>query len=325
MRCHLPDRQTHAENEKLNAIFEKPLDCTLGGRLMVKAEVVIMLIHEAMKQTGTTKKAIEYYCEKGLLKPQYSDSGYRVFSDEDIDCLKKIALLRNLDLSIEEIKALLNSNDNTAFQKIIAEQERELNRKKEQNELLKELAASKDWNAVSLKAAAKERVQSVTDRLTKAFPGFWGKYLSLHFGRFLNSPVQSEEQENAYREVCEYLDGVQLEIPEEMEAYLDEMNTESAQDVFSETDAALSDAVNDTEGWLKDHKELIDQYLEFTKTPEYRNSAGYRFKELMTKFNQEKGYNSVFIPAMRRLSPSYDAYMAKLLKANQIFLNQYRQ
>ena len=199
-----------------------------------------------------------------------------------------------------------------------------LQRKKEQNELLKELAASLDWNAVQIKATAAGSRQSVTERLTRAFPGFWGKYLSLHFGRFLLDPVRTEDQENALHEICEYLDGVQFEIPEELENELDEMNSSSGCIVQRKADEALAEAVNDPEGWLKNNKEIIDQYIKLQKTDEYRNSAGFRLMELLREFNRDKGYNAVFIPAMRRLSPAYDEYMIKLQKADQIFRSQYQ-
>ena len=174
-----------------------------------------MYIHEAAERSGTTKKAIEYYCTKGLVSPQLSESGYRIFSEEDAVCLKKISLLRSLGVSVEEIRELLSGNDE-GFQKIIEKQETALLRQKEQHDLLKELAASGDWDTVRLKAAAAETRQSVTDRLTAAFPGFWGQFLSLHLGRFLQEPVRTEEQEDALREIFEFLDGVRLEVPVEM-------------------------------------------------------------------------------------------------------------
>lgn len=284
-----------------------------------------MYIQEAAKLSKTTKKAIEYYCLKGLLIPQCTESGYRDFSEKDVICLKKISLLRSLGVSVEEIRELLNGNDSTVFQRIIKEQENALQRRMEQNELLKELAASLDWNAVQRKADAAESRQSVTERLTRAFPGFWGKYLSLHFGQFLQDPVRTEEQENAMHEICEYLDGIQFEIPEELECEFDEMNSETAHIVQLKADEALKEAVNDPENWLKGNKEIIEQYLEFQKTDEYRNSAGFKLKELLRNFNQNNGYSTIFIPAMRRLSPAYDEYMIKLQKADQIFSHQYQQ
>ena len=284
-----------------------------------------MYIHEAAKLSGTTKKAIEYYCQKGLLSPQFTENGYRDFTEEDIACLKKISLLRSLGVSVEETREILDGNDNTVFQKIIQEQEAVLQRRKEQNELLKELAASLDWNAVQVKATAAESRQSVTERLSRAFPGFWGKYLALHFGQFLQAPVETKDQENALHEICEYLDGVQFEIPEELENELDQMNSNESLTVQRKANEALAEAVNDPESWLKNNREIIDQYLELQKTDAYRNSPGFRLMKLLREFNQDRGYNSVFIPAMRRLSPTYDEYMTKLQKADQIYLRQYQQ
>lgn len=284
-----------------------------------------MYIHEAAERSGTTKKAIEYYCMKGLLSPRVSENGYKDFSEEDVACLKKISLLRNLGVSVEDIRELLSGKDDTALRRTIKKQETILRRRKEQNEMLKELEASQDWDAVYLKAAAAESRQSVTDRLTAAFPGFWGKYLALHFGQFLQEPVRTGDQEKALREVCDYLDSVQLEVPEELKDCLDEMDTDIGRQAADQTDAALSEAAEDPEGWLKNNKEIIDQYLEFQKTAEYRNSPGAKLKELIREFNEEQGYNSVFIPAMRRLSPAYDEYLAKLEKADRIFMQQFRE
>ena len=212
-----------------------------------------------------------------------------------------------------------------AFWKIIDTQRRDLQRRKEQNDLLKELASSLDWNAVKLKAAAAECRESVIDRLMSAFPGFWGNYLSLHFREFLMNPIETEEQENAYHEICDYLDSVHMEIPDELEDYLDSLNTLDSQEIFLNTRDALSDVIDDPENWLVNHKEIIERYLKFQDTEEYRNSDGAKLKEVLKRFNRERGYDSVFIPAMRKLSPAYDEYVLKLQKADQAFSQSYQQ
>ena len=37
-----------------------------------------MYIHEAAERAGTTKKAIEYYCMKGLLSPRFQRTDTRI-------------------------------------------------------------------------------------------------------------------------------------------------------------------------------------------------------------------------------------------------------
>ena len=70
-----------------------------------------MYISDACKAASTTKKAIEYYCEKGLIKPAATENGYRLFSEEDVARLKKISALRSMGVSVGDIKELLEQND----------------------------------------------------------------------------------------------------------------------------------------------------------------------------------------------------------------------
>ena len=106
---------------------------------------------------------------------------------------------------------------------------------------------------------------------------------------------------------------------------MDALNTLDSQEAFLNTRTALSDAIADPENWLVNNKEILEQYLEFQKTVEYQNSDGAKLKELLKKFNREQGYNSIFIPAMRKLSPAYDEYILKLQKVDKIFSRKYRE
>ena len=68
-----------------------------------------MLIHEIAKRCNITKKAVQYYVEQGLLSPGILKNGYREFTEEDASILKKIVLYRQLNLSISEIKIVLEN------------------------------------------------------------------------------------------------------------------------------------------------------------------------------------------------------------------------
>lgn len=56
--------------------------------------------------TGMARANIRYYEAEGLLCPERKENGYRVYSDGDAQTLLKIKLLRCLDVSIEELKAI---------------------------------------------------------------------------------------------------------------------------------------------------------------------------------------------------------------------------
>jgi len=112
-------------------------------------------------------------------------------------------------------------------------------------------------------------------------------------------------------------------MPEELEQYLDEINTDTGQEIIAKTDAALAELTEDPESYLQNHKETIEQYLSFKQSEEYKNSPAHRLMEVLQQFQQEHGYSTVFIPAMRRLSPAYEEYMQKLEKADRIFIKRY--
>jgi DNA-binding transcriptional MerR regulator len=89
-----------------------------------------MLISEASKISNLTKKAIEYYTEQKLVLPVMLDNGYRDFSENDVERLKRISVFRKLGLNIEEIKAVLADETNNTLLKISVQ--KELNMQKEQ-------------------------------------------------------------------------------------------------------------------------------------------------------------------------------------------------
>jgi DNA-binding transcriptional MerR regulator len=71
-----------------------------------------MKIQELARQTGVSAKTIRYYEEIGILPaPSRMDNNYRVYGEKDIDRLRLVAGARRLDLSLEEIKELLDMRD----------------------------------------------------------------------------------------------------------------------------------------------------------------------------------------------------------------------
>ncbi len=67
-----------------------------------------MRINEAAQKTGITAKNIRFYEAEGLLAPgRESGNGYRSYTDADLERLRRIRLLRLLDVPLPEIRAVL--------------------------------------------------------------------------------------------------------------------------------------------------------------------------------------------------------------------------
>ena len=66
--------------------------------------MTIRTIGEAAKAAGVTARAVRLYESKGLLAtPNRTTSGYRLFTDDDVEALKFIRQGRSLGLSLDAI------------------------------------------------------------------------------------------------------------------------------------------------------------------------------------------------------------------------------
>lgn len=66
-----------------------------------------MKINEVERQAGITKRNIRFYEQQGLLSPKRNrENGYREYTEEEVNELKKIKFLRKLSLPIEEIRKI---------------------------------------------------------------------------------------------------------------------------------------------------------------------------------------------------------------------------
>ena len=65
-----------------------------------------MNIAEAERRTGLSRANIRFYEKEGLLTPTRGANGYRDYTEDDVQTLRKIMLLRRLRLSVPEIRAI---------------------------------------------------------------------------------------------------------------------------------------------------------------------------------------------------------------------------
>ena len=65
-----------------------------------------MNIAEAERRTGLTRANIRFYEKEGLLTPTRGANGYRDYTEDNVQTLRKIMLLRRLRLSVPDIRAI---------------------------------------------------------------------------------------------------------------------------------------------------------------------------------------------------------------------------
>jgi DNA-binding transcriptional MerR regulator/predicted transcriptional regulator len=282
-----------------------------------------MLINEVCQKCRLTKKAIEYYVEQQLVQPEILENGYRNFSIGNVERLKKIAILRRLGLSVQSIKEVLDEGGQAVLYKVSESKRIEIEAEKAKQTLVQQLAEKQDWEYTNSQLEILEKSQTILQRLLNVFPGYYGKYISLHFARYLNEPIVSDEQQEAFKTVIDFLDNVNFELPSDLQQYLDEIAKDFDETFVENIFANMNDAISDTEKYMAENKELLERYMQLKQSDEFKASPAYKLQELLRKLNSENGYDTIFIPAMKKLSLSYRKYHDGLEKANAVFLNKY--
>lgn len=284
-----------------------------------------MFINEVCKTCALTKKAVEYYIAQGLVAPSVQENGYRDFSDADIERLKKISVLRGLGISAAELQKILSVQHEMgdAALKAISDRKRmEIAVMQEKRQLLQELSRTQDWDLVQEKLRQLQNKQSVLARLQEAFPGYYGNYICQHFAPYLNEPVETQEQQEAFETILDFLDRVHLELPADLQAYYCEVTAAYDDTIMEAVDAKVKSAYGDMERFLAENREAIEAYMKYKASEAYQSSNAFRLEQELKQFISASGYYEVFLPAMCRLSKSYREYRKMMMNANQRFVQE---
>lgn len=168
-----------------------------------------MRLNEVVRKVDLSKRAVKYYEEKGLLKVKKDSNGYRNYTPEDVKILEKISLYRKLGIGIREIKILLEEGDDRLLDQISSEKEQEIRKLTVQWEELKKYIQTKEIESV----CSVIDYETIGEKLKDMFPGFYGYYFLHHFLPYLQIPMETKEQKEAYDRIVDFLDNADIKIP----------------------------------------------------------------------------------------------------------------
>ena len=67
-----------------------------------------LTVGQVAEQFGVTVRTLHHYDEIGLVRPHRTASGYRVYTDDDLERLRHVVVYRRLGFPLEEIGPLLD-------------------------------------------------------------------------------------------------------------------------------------------------------------------------------------------------------------------------
>ena len=172
-------------------------------------------VKEISDLTGISVRTLHYYDEIGLLKPtEKSDAGYRLYDDKALETLQQILFFREFDISLKEIKAVL---DNPALERnqILQVQRKMLVTKKERMERL--IASIDDIlkgeNKMDFTIFTKTEVEEMFQTMLEHMPENMRNIAIKEFGsieqwkKHYMEVLSSEEMQKGYAKVVEWYGG----------------------------------------------------------------------------------------------------------------------
>lgn len=279
-----------------------------------------MLRSEIQKETGLTRKAVEYYEDKGLIHPQKSENGYRDYSIKDLEILKKIAIFRKLGMSISDIYQCISSGGDT-LSSVLREKQHQLDLDEKRKVILEMIVKGESDELINEKISLLEMKETIYEKLEIAFPGYFGQMLFAAYQPFLNESLENDGKNSFYKYI-DYLDRLpSFELTEEEKKYIEKISSPFDMKTLKDINQAKRDAIENPEKWIQDNEDVISQYESYKNSEEYQNSMMKQIQDKLQKFMKENQYYEIANPLIRKFSKSYDNYYKKLLKANEQYLN----
>lgn len=279
-----------------------------------------MLRSEIQKETGLTRKAIEYYEDKGLIHPHKSENGYRDYSSKDLEILKKIAIFRKLGMSISDIYQCILSGGDT-LSSVLREKQHQLDLDEKRKVILEMIVKGYSNELIIEQVSLLEMKETIYEKLEIAFPGYFGQMIFAAYQPFMNEPLENDGKDSFYEYIA-YLDRLPpFELTEEEKRYIEKISSPFYMKTLKDINQAKLDAIENPEKWLKDNEDVISSYESYKNSEEYQNSMMKQIHDKLENFMKENQYHEIAIPLIRKFSKSYDDYYNKLLKANEEYLN----
>ena len=218
-----------------------------------------MKINEVMKETGLTKKAIYYYENEGLIRPQKDpENNYRNYTEEDVRKLIVINILRRLDVPIKAIGDIVKNSvpmkDVLKEQLILTNQKINLlyQNKIVMNDLIIKDIDERDFSFKTLKEFNHELdklLQSsghVGKELERIFPGTLGKTFAIFYSHFLDVPLDTDKKLSAWNDLIRRLDEMkEIDFPEEIQGVVDDLYGEVGEEQLAHWERISRRVINE--------------------------------------------------------------------------------
>lgn len=140
-------------------------------------------VSQLAKLAGVSARTLRYYDEINLLSPQrLSGSGYRVYTNAEVDRLQQILLYRELEIPLDEIADILNGRGGDAAAALRAYHEQLKQKQQQLNTLLKTVEKTILYMEGEIEMQDKEKFEGFKKELVQENEAKYGAEIRQKYG-----------------------------------------------------------------------------------------------------------------------------------------------
>lgn len=140
-------------------------------------------IQKLAKLAGLSTRTLRYYDEIGILKPaRINSSGYRIYGQKQVDTLQQIMFYRDMGVSLEQIKGIVNEPDFDAAKALMEHRKKLIAERERIDILIANVNKTLDEKEGRAKMFDKEKFEGFKKRMIKENEKKYGKEIREKYG-----------------------------------------------------------------------------------------------------------------------------------------------
>ncbi|MBV7390811.1 MerR family transcriptional regulator [Enterococcus alishanensis] len=216
-------------------------------------------IKEIADLSGVSPRTLRFYQEQEILMPAaFSESGYRLYGEEEVDRLALILLYRSFDLSIKTIRQMLNQPDDKNKRVLMDQKEQLLAKRAQLDQLVALIDANLNQPKGGNKVANKNDFEMLREQAIKENEAQYGNEIREKYGETIINETNQKFRKMSQEEV-DNIQETEGRLLKNLSEYLTKPTKELAELIFADHKKWLGSYLPHYE--LKIHQGIAAMYL----------------------------------------------------------------
>lgn len=193
---------------------------------------MVYTIKQIAELSGVSTRTLRFYDERSLLKPAYlSDSGYRMYTEKEVDRLQQILLYRSMGLPLKSIKELVDRPDEIIQETLMGQKIQLEQKRRELDDLLQVVEKTLRYYKGEIEMSNAEKFEAFKEEKLAENEMNYGEEIRDKYGE---EEVEAANQKWQNMTEVDYkkMQAVEAELLEKLKNYLAEEDDELGKEIF---------------------------------------------------------------------------------------------